>query len=968
MRPVHVFFYGLTDTQYRHELQTLDARLNELKDRNAALQITQDDKLQMITEGIQQLRVHPVHKSLSQSGIEDASRKLSECHSLEDDIVRTQEILSDLHFEYRPVRHAEIHEAHMETFQWVFQSKFATWLREQDGAFWVSGKAGSGKSTLMKFMADHPTTFMLAEEWSAPYPVIIASHYFWNPGSDLQRSQIGLLRSLLFGIFKKAPELIRAVCPRRWDKANRRHTAVAREPWSLKELSSYLKDIATRDSCQKRFCFFIDGLDEFSCGTADHVDLCQALQSLARSRHVKLCVSSRPWPVFEDFFGKVDEMRLFIHELTRDDMRTFARSRLSSHPHWDICCEDLGAQNEFIETIVNRAEGVFLWVYLVTRSLREGLSNDDTLADMHRRLDSLPTDLEELFKGLLSGVDKAYQETMAAYLRITLLAYERPLPLQVYYHHSRISESEHYLSSAPEYTRSSENSNIASTSRRVNSRTRGLLEVHDGRVTFLHRTVSDFLATQEMEQFLLERSQHDFDPLLSICEGLFAHVKFDRLAEADFLYSGYFSEDSGYTCVELDHDDRTFLTLIYDILCYGKAIPVKCRSEGSIFSLLDALEHLLASVPQRPSRFHRKGYGYIWNYFDPLEDERLVCREKSTLSTSICGQVAAHANDKSRDNDGQATDWRWPAFFRRLVLRFDLSRYASVKLSENPFHFNLFPPGPVFVALDAYIWPAFKYSPPPVANSVAPADVIRLLLAHGHDPNQRARLSMKDHPSSLWCLMVQRFLRSGNPRLCQVLTSGIVEMLLSAGADPNCDVSLLSPAARFSAFAQFLLLPLETHSLDKRWRNAFSTALRYFLDAGADLDYEVDWWDDLTSKWGRNKVKTTVCAAFASGLSKRLFLQASLADTMFFANLTRQLLAHGIARKADVTPLVAVIPEVFTATDASSLFQIVPVEMRPTEHGGRKREYDDSSSALQKRLRTDGSGSDSPHCPIVLDE
>jgi hypothetical protein len=90
-----------------------------------------------------------------------------------------------------------------------------------------------------------------------------------------------------------------------------------------------------------------------------------------------------------------------------------------------------------------------------------------------------------------------------------------------------------------------------------------------------------------MGQFLLERSKKDFDHLLLICKGLFAHVKFDRLAEADFLYRGYHL-DSGYTQENLDNHDRTFLSLIYNILCYSKAIPVKSLSEDTIFGFLDA--------------------------------------------------------------------------------------------------------------------------------------------------------------------------------------------------------------------------------------------------------------------------------------------------------------------------------------------------------------------------------------------
>lgn len=100
-------------------------------------------------------------------------------------------------------------------------------------------------------------------------------------------------------------------------------------------------------------------------------------------------------------------------------------------------------QHKLIEGIADRTEGVFLWAFLVTQSLREGLSNDDRMTDLHRRLRSLPTDLEQLFKKLLNGVDSVYHERVAGILQIARCA-KSPLDLYLYYHHDEQSESEDY--------------------------------------------------------------------------------------------------------------------------------------------------------------------------------------------------------------------------------------------------------------------------------------------------------------------------------------------------------------------------------------------------------------------------------------------------------------------------------------------------------------------------------------------
>ncbi|KAK0743836.1 hypothetical protein B0T18DRAFT_392541 [Schizothecium vesticola] len=85
------------------------------------------------------------------------------------------------------------------------EARVAEWLKSGDGAFWITGKAGSGKSTLMKFIADHPGTVRLAAEFASPKRAFIAAHYVWGPGMSMQRSIQGLLQSLLYDIFRQYP-------------------------------------------------------------------------------------------------------------------------------------------------------------------------------------------------------------------------------------------------------------------------------------------------------------------------------------------------------------------------------------------------------------------------------------------------------------------------------------------------------------------------------------------------------------------------------------------------------------------------------------------------------------------------------------------------------------------------------------------------------------------------------------------
>ncbi len=80
--------------------------------------------------------------------------------------------------------------------------------------------------------------------------------------------------------------------------------------------------------------------------------------------------------------------------------------------------------NQLIEDIVERSSGVFLWVYLVVRSLLRGLTDENNFAFMRERLDHFPSDLRDYFKRMLESNDDIYRKHAA---RIFLVMLNRSL-------------------------------------------------------------------------------------------------------------------------------------------------------------------------------------------------------------------------------------------------------------------------------------------------------------------------------------------------------------------------------------------------------------------------------------------------------------------------------------------------------------------------------------------------------------
>jgi hypothetical protein len=275
------------------------------------------------------------------------------------------------------------------------------WLQSSNDIFWIYGKAGSGKSTLMKFLFEHEQTRVHLDTW-AHGKVTIAASFFWSAGSDLEKSHVGLLRALLYQILDQHPELIQLIFPERWAAVLRSPTQ--QKPWTEKELTIALKLLSQAPTSSLRLFFLIDGLDEFS---GDHQDLIESLQELNNSPAIKICVSSRPWIVFESAYGSDVHCSMELHDLTVRDIDICIATRLESlHDHGVLTGEELKVLGDEIRT---RAQGVFLWVTLAIKDLRRGIGKRDSMFVLQERLANYPSELHDFYQHILDSIDPVYR-------------------------------------------------------------------------------------------------------------------------------------------------------------------------------------------------------------------------------------------------------------------------------------------------------------------------------------------------------------------------------------------------------------------------------------------------------------------------------------------------------------------------------------------------------------------------------
>ena len=308
------------------------------------------------------------------------------------------------------------------TFSWIFNhdraenqqwNDFSLWLKGHNGCYWINGKAASGKSTLMKYLSTHRLTAEYLSVWSGDELLFTSSFFFWYAGTPLQKSQEGLLRSILYDALSEYPELLPIVFPSRCRSITRRAGRNQSE-LSLEELREALTLLATQQAKPLKMCLLIDGIDEYQGDVAELANLLQGLGS----EQTKLICSSRPIRSCISSFQDCPSLKL--QDLTKKDIQDFAFQNLLVNEQM----KKLAAQNKntavhlLVKDIVEKASGVFLWVALVTKSLMSGLQNFDTVDDLHRRLDELPSDLEQLYEHMLERMEPRYRQQASCLLQL----------------------------------------------------------------------------------------------------------------------------------------------------------------------------------------------------------------------------------------------------------------------------------------------------------------------------------------------------------------------------------------------------------------------------------------------------------------------------------------------------------------------------------------------------------------------
>ncbi|KAE9371246.1 hypothetical protein N431DRAFT_558808 [Stipitochalara longipes BDJ] len=607
-------------------------------------------------------------------------------------------------------------------------SDFAKWLKSGQGIYWINGKAGSGKSTLMRYVYDHERTRGLLKDWSGEIPLTIASFFFWNSGTPDQKSQNGLLRCLIFELLSRNRDLIPVVLPDQW------HDEYV-EPIDWQQDFHWTRDVLRRafDNLQIqdqiRICLFIDGLDEYeSDEDRAYEDIILFFTNLANSPKIKICLSSRPWLVFEDAFRLSSSLKL--QDLTSSDITRYVNDKINAHERMrELRLIHPESANELTVEIVTKASGVFLWVKLAVNSLLDGFTNRDRISDLQRRLHELPADLEGFYKHILvKHIPPFYQEQSSqlfqivqanengykAFLASSGRSRPPPPPFSLGLLTLSLAEEKNDLPIAhqskqlltPEvvWYRCKE------MAARLKSRCGGLLEVDgSGYIQYLHRTVRDFLYLPETQALLLSHTEQSFNADESLFKAWVHYLKYAELkSHQQWLHIKGHLYVSGLVLSALQHAHL--------------AMKVTGDSYVQILDELDSIvDHYCSSPGGTLDQLGVRTSGAHWANFMDIFDRH--CPTDTGTKTN-------------RDN------------FLSLTLSFGLTAYVGEKLKKCGNEAFRKPGRPL---LDYLAYPLAPIQ----------SDMVSLLLKHGADPNESFS------GSSTWQYMLEHIDDLGHSSMCR---------------------------------------------------------------------------------------------------------------------------------------------------------------------------------------------------------
>lgn len=362
----------------------------------------------------------------------------------------------------------------------------------------------------MRFaLEDRRTVEMMPDSFGDP----LAYFFHLRGKSIVQKSLKGMLKELLYQLLRQFPGFYAQIDP----IYKRSVRMLMHHEWDLESLAEGFLQIPKLTSCSEklrnRVFLFIDALDENE-NQKDNETMMKLIKRLSseyestaknpKSPLLKICLASRSWPFFErEMGGNARIPSLAIHNFTTDDIRIYA-SALLEEPlqSLDLPAAYQSGSQQLVNEIIERANGVFVWVRVVVDSMRRHITDGTSIEVLRKKILEYPKELKDLYEFTVKRIPGDYWKELEVALKV-LFSSQTALTLTELYVLTQICIDQR----PPQDFQASQQ-----TSAWLASRSGGLIEeinvsptVEDvldqqqvgkiSSVQFVHQTVQDFVIT-----------------------------------------------------------------------------------------------------------------------------------------------------------------------------------------------------------------------------------------------------------------------------------------------------------------------------------------------------------------------------------------------------------------------------------------------------------------------------------------
>ena len=383
-----------------------------------------------------------------------------------------------------------------------------SWFLSDDRVYWIQGKPGSGKSTLMRYLSRNLDRIFMND---ASKQFEYLWFFFYARGSYLQKSFEGLLRSVLYQLGQANPSIAQII----GDQCKAKDPGM-RNTWTDGELMSIFELVREQITVERPVVLFLDALDEFNGYPETMADFLSSLSSSTgptKSLDIKICFSSRPWDVFVERFDKCCGIRL--QDWTRADIVRYADVRIQkildpapfdspTQPH----------RERMVNYIQENAQGVFLWVNLVLDELAK--ISQRIPQNLYAEMTKFPADLEDYYRFTLDRIPPKDKYDAFILLELVLRRGEGQVELGDLYYALRCAKGATF-EACQQFLRGAraEMLDEASMETQLKDLCGGLLEIvqvnwdrgtgergNRSIVQFMHQTAKEFVSRPDLRQRL----------------------------------------------------------------------------------------------------------------------------------------------------------------------------------------------------------------------------------------------------------------------------------------------------------------------------------------------------------------------------------------------------------------------------------------------------------------------------------